>query len=380
MCAFTAPTDPGPKSVLFTASGEELAFTGYAFPPGADGDPSFVDGWQIDFTRLLVTIDKITLWDNPNLHLTDQSLPPGNLVAQLNGPWAVDLHKQGPLMGKGGGLETAVPIAVLTKQNLNGDKAFSTASGTSYAFGFDLAPANATFYNVNLDADALADYSQMVTEGCAVLYAGTATFNGGNDCSPTDPEFAKFAPPLPAPPTVVSFRFCFKSPTTYSNCLDGSNPAPGLNANEEHPRGFAFKDNQSVTAQVTVHTDHPFWDSTIHDSPAHFDQFAAQVVGATTPAIVTLVDVVGVDYLAFTDKAKAALPFRSCLPTSKYPMGHYDAPTGQMHFDPQSIGKSTDPATGFRDYYDFATYNQSTQGHLNSDGLCAVQRHYPSPQ
>jgi hypothetical protein len=61
-------------------------------------------------------------------------------------------------------------------------------------------------------------------------------------------------------------------------------------------------------------------------------------------------------------------------------MGHYDAPAGQMHFDPQAIGKSTDPTTGFRDYYDFATYNQSTQGHLNSDGLCAVQRHYPSPQ
>jgi len=32
--------------------------------------------------------------------------------------------------------------------------------------------------------------------------------------------------------------------------------------------------------------------------------------------------------------------------------------------------------TGLRDLYDFATYNQSTQGHLNSDGLCAVERHY----
>jgi hypothetical protein len=33
-----------------------------------------------------------------------------------------------------------------------------------------------------------------------------------------------------------------------------------------------------------------------------------------------------------------------------------------------------------RDYYDFATYDQGTQGHLNSDDLCAVERHYPSPQ
>ena len=39
-----------------------------------------------------------------------------------------------------------------------------------------------------------------------------------------------------------------------------------------------------------------------------------------------------------------------------------------------------DPATaGLRDYYDFATYNQSTQGHLNADGLCAVIRNYDSP-
>ena len=46
----------------------------------------------------------------------------------------------------------------------------------------------------------------------------------------------------------------------------------------------------------------------------------------------------------------------------------------------QSVPHTTDPGTGLRDYYDFATYNQSTQGHLNSDGLCFVKRHYPSPQ
>jgi hypothetical protein len=55
--------------------------------------------------------------------------------------------------------------------------------------------------------------------------------------------------------------------------------------------------------------------------------------------------------------------------------------TGRMAFDPQSVPHATgnNAATGLRDYYDFATYDQSTQGHLNSDGLCAVERHYPSP-
>ena len=164
----------------------------------------------------------------------------------------------------------------------------------------------------------------------------------------------------------------------YANCQNGSDDAPGINASEEHPRGFAFKDNQSVIAQVTVHTDHPFWDSLVHDSPAHFDQFAAQTVGKTSPTV-TLSDVAGVDYLAFTDSdtPRAVLPFRTCLPTAKYPAGHYDPPAaGPMYFDPQGIGKSSDPDLGFRDYADFATYNQSTQGHLNSDGLCAVFRHY----
>ena len=53
-----------------------------------------------------------------------------------------------------------------------------------------------------------------------------------------------------------------------------------------------------------------------------------------------------------------------------------------MAFDPQSVPhtSTSDGCAGLRDYSDFATYNQSTQGHLNSDGLCYVARHYPSPQ
>jgi hypothetical protein len=40
---------------------------------------------------------------------------------------------------------------------------------------------------------------------------------------------------------------------------------------------------------------------------------------------------------------------------------------------------SGSPITSIRDYTDYMYYNQSTQGHLNSDGPCFVQRHYPSP-
>jgi hypothetical protein len=55
---------------------------------------------------------------------------------------------------------------------------------------------------------------------------------------------------------------------------------------------------------------------------------------------------------------------------------------GSMSFDPQSVPHAIGPkaTSGLHDYYDFATYNQSTQGHLNSDGLCSVKRNYLSPE
>jgi hypothetical protein len=137
---------------------------------------------------------------------------------------------------------------------------------------------------------------------------------------------------------------------------------------------------------VTVHTDHPFWDSVIHDSPAHFDQFAARVAGAATAPgadagtlpMVTLESTKGVDYTAITDAAGKALQWRYCV---EPPTDAHAKLSGAMSFDPQSVphAVSSNPSTGLRDYYDFATYDQSTQGHLNSDGLCFVRRNYPSP-
>ena len=44
------------------------------------------------------------------------------------------------------------------------------------------------------------------------------------------------------------------------------------------------------------------------------------------------------------------------------------------------FGERSYPSTSMRDLRDYMTYNQSTQGHLNSDGLCFVKRNYPSPQ
>jgi hypothetical protein len=201
---------------------------------------------------------------------------------------------------------------------------------------------------------------------------GTATFKG-TSCSPASAEFGNSFP------TVVDFKLGFESPTSYVNCQNPDNdPARPLGM-EEHLRGIIVKGNQPVIGQLTIHTDHPFWESFVHDSPAHFDMIAAQYtvpLGMTAPtASATLEDMKGVDPTAITDKQNNPVPWRTCDP-------YYTPPgKGQMSFDTQGITVSPtgDRTRTIQDLYDVMTYNQSTQGHLNSDGLCFVQRHYPSP-
>jgi hypothetical protein len=82
-----------------------------------------------------------------------------------------------------------------------------------------------------------------------------------------------------------------------------------------------------------------------------------------------------VNYTAFQFNG-TGLPWRACL--SGYSPPNTNATMG---FDSRTIpyNPAGNPASSMRDYYDYMTYNQSTQGHLNSDGLCFVQRHYSSP-
>jgi hypothetical protein len=194
-----------------------------------------------------------------------------------------------------------------------------------------------------------------------------------NQCTTTNPsyDFSKL-------PTVVSFRLGFATPTTYVNCQNPDNdPAKGVSG-EDHQRGVLVKQNQTTIAQVTFHTDHPFWESFTHDTPAHFDQLAALAQKqADGSFLVTLDDAMGVNYTAFKDRAGNPLPWRACAPGYMPPNM-----TMQMGFDSLSIpyNRAGDPSMVMRDYRDYMRYDQSTQGHLNSDGLCYVKRHYPSPQ
>ena len=359
-------------TVQFTASGEVLALGGYAFPPAMAGDPDFVDGWEVHFTKYIAVFDKVTLSENPDTSPTDQSQT-GKVVAEIDGPWAIDLHKGGPLMGKGGSDEQAFPIDMITNQNKNGGAGFDPTM--RYAFGFDSVPATASAKLLQIDAND-PDYALMVQNGWNVLYVGTATWKGnapGVTCTSTNASYD-----FSALPTTVNFRLGFATPTTYTNCQNPDNdPAMAL-GDEEHERGVQVKANDTTIAQVTFHTDHPFWESFTHDTPAHFDQLAALAQKQSDGTyLVTLDNTKGVDYTAFKDPQGNPLPWRAC--DADYMPPNTNA---QMGFDSLSIphNPTGDPASVMRDYFDYMRYDQSTQGHLNSDGLCYVNRHYPSPQ
>jgi hypothetical protein len=393
-------------TLVLSASGEALALQGYNFPAQNPGDGVFADGWEVRFSHFIATFDKVSLWKEPDRSPADQSQV-GALVAELDGPWAVDLHTNGPgwpyIDGKEQG-ERAVVFAVLPNQNkLSGSPAFPT-DGTRLAIGFSAVVATPSALNVNLDADALAEYAAMVDNHCTVLYVGQATWKGdqatGVCVTPSDAGTAGGKGGVGGEaefgllPRTVNFDLCYKPAdsaglqpgdpeTSWINCDNADNdPAPPLDA-EPHQRGVAFFANKYTVGEVTFHTDHPFWESTQHDTPARFDPFAAQLAGAPADGgipTVHLSDVIGVDYTWFTDKLGNLLPWRTCDPNYLPPSGIIRV--GPMNFNPVSVPHCVggDHSTGLCDYYDFSKYNQSTQGHWNgADGLCFVTRHYPSP-
>jgi hypothetical protein len=386
---FDVPCDPGGNGVLLTASGEAFARTGYAFPPASPDDVFFVDGWAISYDRVLTTFDHVTLSRGPDKSPTDPSqCDDGNggsilcgtgssVVAEVDGPFAIDLHEGGPLPDADGVDGDATPIAALTGLDKAGNAAFDPT--TKYAFGFEVVPAATAARNVNLDAADLADYQDMVARGYTTLLVGAATWTGNNHGSDVAAGCTTSAAPaydFSVLPRTLQFRFGLVAPTYYRNA---QNPALGGApfASEEHPRGIQTTANRSTIAQATFHIDHAFWESFVHDSPAHFDSFAARYAGMATPPVATLEDFRGYAFKPFVDAQGHPVPWRSCVGAATY-----TAPgAGAMSFDTLTIAvdPAGDPSQVIRDFYDYTTYNHSTFGHLNADGLSFVDRQYPSP-
>jgi hypothetical protein len=350
------------RSVQVAISGEDIAREGIAFPSGSE--VTIVDGWSIELAHVLVTVGAITLSETPDLSPSDQSRT-GSLVARADGPWAVDLHADGDVPAAGG---EGLAIALTTTDETSAGAAF--AADQRYAFGYDLVRADVTAQIVNFgtDDEALAAYAEMIEQGASVMYVGVARFEG-EGCSASDAayDFGAF-------PETVPFRLAFQTPTSFINCQNQDNQGDPL-PDEEYQRGIALRQNDATLAQVTLHLEHFLFSATEHEPSLRFDQLAAQLVGKPDGHVLTLDDLSGVDPTAFTDAAGAPVAFRNC-DGSPLPQG------GQLRFETGSVpvDPGAKPSAALRDYRDFIQYVQSTQGHLNGgEGLCFVERHYPSP-
>jgi hypothetical protein len=409
---FVYPADPGGGAFYVTISGESNALTGYPFPPDNFSTDSYMpDGWEFQILEYIVVVDKITLWSNPNQSATDQSQH-GSPVAHLDGPFVVDLHKGGKIVGQGGYPELSTPIGVIANQNDNGNAPFDTTNGTTYGWGFSTVQATYDAYNVNLDDSEAADFATMVQKGYSVFYRGNVVWKGNDPGNPYAPctqtnagagEDAGLVQVGDASvPTYVDggydftqmdkltflFTLGFPTPTSYVNCqnmtLSGT-PLPG----EDYPRGVSASASQSTVTQVTVHMDHPFWESFQEDTPVHWDDIASHYIGSTaSPVPVHTEDFVGLGFHPWFDKTGTPLPWRNCVGPYYQPPGN-----GQMFFstlsvpiDPNgtctgTVGQDYTQANcpAIRDYYDYIRYTQATQGHLNSQGLCFIDRQYPAP-
>lgn len=352
--AFTPPADPGPGGFWVTVSGEDLASVGYDWTSASlsDGDPpAFVDGWAIDFEHVIVTVDKIRVNADPD---KDEGNPQdiGEVVASADGPFAVDATIGGDVVGKSGSPdEKTVPIAAFSKQS-NG-QAFDPA--TRYAFSYDLVPAAANAKIVNLDAAGLALYEEAKQKGYSMIYAGTATYKGPAPAA--DSVFAKI-------PTQVKFTLGLKNPSSYINCQNTDLQATG----DEFPRGVQASANKSTTVQITIHTDHGFWDKlNVEGTPLHFDPIAANASTYGTPSspgTVTIEDLVNVDVTGFKTKSGEILPARSLV-------SDFTAPAGQLKFD--TNGTSFARANSFAAYL---AYSAASGGHMNADGECEIKNNF----
>lgn len=355
--------EAGPRSgrVEVQISGEELATDGIPFPDG--GEVVVVDGWELRFSHVLVTVGGLTLSSDPDRAPADQ-LQTGGAVASLPGTWAVDLARPGDVPGAGGE-GTAHSLGAIDQRDGGGP----LRAGERFAFSYALEGASASAKRVGFDAEAEALYARMVERGDAIVYAGEARFRG-EGCASSDPGY-DFA----ALPTVVPFELGLAVPTEFVNCQNEANAGEPFDG-EEFQRGVPIPESGVATAQLTIHVDHLLYTDVQHEPELRFDPMAAQLVGAPAGTVLTSDRLRGVDPTAFTDGSGAPLPARRCVDGS--------LPSGtQLAFDPGTVpvDPSADPGAALRDYLDFVAYVVSTSGHLNGgEGLCAARRGYPSPR
>jgi hypothetical protein len=329
-----------------TVSAEGLGANGYAFPPSPGQDLAFVDGWAVNFDRIIVAVDNIRLSQVPDADPGDQGVT-GATVVVRKGPFIVDLKQPGDFEDKGQAGKVAIRLPIDDLEDL-----FDLEQ--RYAFSYDLvgAASDATFVNIESDD---SDVVAMVQAGQRALLTGRAEFRGQGCQSSGSYDFESL-------PKTVDFRFGLEGKVSYLNCQNPENRGKAIEG-EESQRGVQLLPNGVTTAQITIHTDHLFWSSVNHENLPLFDQFAANTEWADGVHVMDLAMTRSVPVPRVMDSAGNALPWRSCVDSDLYVLPK-QPPT--MTFDPGS--------QALTNLYDFVQFNAATMGHLNADGLCYVAR------
>jgi len=338
--AFTASANT-PRTIQVSISSEGFGQQGFAYtasPP--EGEPVIVDGWEVRFSRILVTV-KNTRLDGPGASPSDQSVV-GAPVAANPRAYAVNVQKAGPLTGAGGGEETAIPLFVFTAS----DSGAPLVTTTRYALSYDVVAATTAATNVNLDDGDFTSYQTMVARGWTQLVEGTATYRG--TAPPAGSALASY-------PTTVRFSFGYGAPTRYINCY---NPDNGM---KDSP-GVQPSATGRARAQLTFHMDHLFWEALgREDPPLHFDHVAARATGSGAMGNVTLDDLVGVVPTNLRDRMMRPIPDRG------------GQTMGYTARNPTALSLELGGTAGITDLRDFLAFSARASAHLNADGLCAVR-------
>jgi len=354
-----APNKAG--SIQVTFSGEQLGeLTGLTFDPSVTNPnlaTQFVDGWSMQFDELLVVVGNFRLSPGATQYSSQSTVNPA--VATKAGPYVVDMHNPPHDFTAAAG----EPAGALFKWDTqDSGQAFDTS--VRYAFSYDTLQAKYPVANVNLTAAQQADYDLMFQNGWSKLYRGTANFVG-NPSAGTYPNKAKFD----AMPQTVKFFVGFNDATSYINCVNPDN-AGASGGDDLAARGVQPSPTGAVTAQVTMHVDHLFWDRLIiHGQPLRFDPIAAWApASAATTAVDLRTFLVGKPVATTFNDGTTAINDRGPImwPAFTSDMG---ASGAQVIYDRHGV-----PSTpNVPDLINFMVFSTQSQMHLNADGLCYVK-------
>ena len=294
---------PEKGGVRVTVSGEDYATLGFDFTPGsatANGDPpAFVEGWQVRFSHVIVTVGNVRLNADPELDPKAYDKV-GPVVESDPSAYAVDLVVGGSVVGKSGSPnEKTVAITTFPGKKLDPKKA--------YAFSYDTVAASANAKLVNLDAGGKDLYAEAIAKGYAMLYVGMATYKAAPPAAGS--VFAKM-------PSKVAFRLGFKNPTSYVNCRN----TDLKKVSGSYPRGIRTTPEDTTTVQITFHTDHTFWNRVdVDGTPLFFDALAANAstFGTSGDGLVTTEDLENVDIGDVRTRTGEVLPQRSAVADHK---------------------------------------------------------------